>query len=246
MILWIKRNTFRTLLCCTKFRALNPNSSKSSLFFCKKGKKRGRKRSKRQKKQNIYRIIMALIVGDDFQHILRVLNTNVDGREKVCKREFVFIVRVACVCARKGMSLKFSSPAFTFFSPRFLPCERSKTRICVGMDDAVWRNLASKIVRVVRKVFPRANACFSSEWRVRVVCCGAEMVTKFPRHFEDHQTRTKKGPERPIFLAVSPRGFRSSSLFPSLYSLSPSFLPFSISTHTFAFLYLSYSSHVFR
>ena len=26
---------------------------------------------------------MALIVGDDFQHILRVLNTNVDGREKV-------------------------------------------------------------------------------------------------------------------------------------------------------------------
>ena len=33
MILWIKRNTFRTLLCCTKFRALNPNSSKSSLFL---------------------------------------------------------------------------------------------------------------------------------------------------------------------------------------------------------------------
>ena len=26
---------------------------------------------------------MALIVGDDFQHILRVLNTNVDGRTKV-------------------------------------------------------------------------------------------------------------------------------------------------------------------
>jgi len=26
---------------------------------------------------------MSLIVGDDFQHIIRVLNTNVDGREKV-------------------------------------------------------------------------------------------------------------------------------------------------------------------
>ena len=26
---------------------------------------------------------MSLIVGDDFQHILRVLNTNVDGRTKV-------------------------------------------------------------------------------------------------------------------------------------------------------------------
>ena len=26
---------------------------------------------------------MRLIVGDDFQHIIRVLNTNVDGREKV-------------------------------------------------------------------------------------------------------------------------------------------------------------------
>ena len=26
---------------------------------------------------------MSLIIGDDFQHILRVLNTNVDGRTKV-------------------------------------------------------------------------------------------------------------------------------------------------------------------
>ena len=59
---------------------------------------------------------MALIVGDDFQHILRVLNTNVDGREKVRRREFVFIVRVACVCARKGMRLKFSSPALHFLA----------------------------------------------------------------------------------------------------------------------------------
>ncbi|CCO17447.1 40S ribosomal protein S18 [Bathycoccus prasinos] len=34
---------------------------------------------------------MALIVGDDFQHILRVLNTNVDGREKRSKTcAFVF------------------------------------------------------------------------------------------------------------------------------------------------------------
>ena len=110
MILWIKRNTFRTLLCCTKFRALNPNSSKSSLFFA--GKDKERKEKKRQKKQNIYRIIMALIVGDDFQHILRVLNTNVDGREKVRKREFVFIVRVVRVCARARLKFK---PRFHIF-----------------------------------------------------------------------------------------------------------------------------------
>jgi len=111
MILWIKRNTFRTLfLCCTKFRALNPNWSKSSLFFCKKGKER--KEKKRQKKQNIYRIIMALIVGDDFQHILRVLNTNVDGREKVREREFVFLVRVVRVCARARLKFK---PRFHIF-----------------------------------------------------------------------------------------------------------------------------------
>ena len=36
---------------------------------------------------------MALIVGDDFQHILRVLNTNVDGREKVRRRFRFFHVR---------------------------------------------------------------------------------------------------------------------------------------------------------
>ena len=36
---------------------------------------------------------MALIVGDDFQHILRVLNTNVDGREKVRRRFRFFTVR---------------------------------------------------------------------------------------------------------------------------------------------------------
>jgi len=100
----------RTLLCCTKFRALNPNWSKSSLF-CKKGDKE-RKEKKRQKKQNIYRIIMALIVGDDFQHILRVLNTNVDGREKVRKREFVFLVRVVRVCARARLKFK---PRFHIF-----------------------------------------------------------------------------------------------------------------------------------
>ena len=29
------------------------------------------------------RVKMSLIIGDDFQHILRVLNTNVDGRTKV-------------------------------------------------------------------------------------------------------------------------------------------------------------------
>lgn len=110
MILWIKRNTFRTLLCCTKFRALNPNSSKSSLFFA--GKDKERKERKRQKKQNIYRIIMALIVGDDFQHILRVLNTNVDGREKVREREFVFLVRVVRVCARARLKFK---PRFHIF-----------------------------------------------------------------------------------------------------------------------------------
>jgi hypothetical protein len=55
---------------------------------------------------------MALIVGDDFQHILRVLNTNVDGREKVRKREFVFIVRVVRVCARAGLKFK---PRFHIF-----------------------------------------------------------------------------------------------------------------------------------
>ena len=36
---------------------------------------------------------MALIVGDDFQHILRVLNTNVDGREKVRRRLRFVLVR---------------------------------------------------------------------------------------------------------------------------------------------------------
>ena len=36
---------------------------------------------------------MALIVGDDFQHILRVLNTNVDGREKVGRRFRFLLVR---------------------------------------------------------------------------------------------------------------------------------------------------------
>ena len=36
---------------------------------------------------------MALIVGDDFQHILRVLNTNVDGREKVRRRFRFLLVR---------------------------------------------------------------------------------------------------------------------------------------------------------
>ena len=36
---------------------------------------------------------MALIVGDDFQHILRVLNTNVDGREKVRQRFRFLLVR---------------------------------------------------------------------------------------------------------------------------------------------------------
>ena len=110
-----------SFLCCTKFRALNPNSSKAS--FAREGRREEGKEASKEE-QNIYRIIMALIVGDDFQHILRVLNTNVDGREKVREREFVFLVRVARVCARKGLRLKFSSPAFTFFSPRFLPCER--------------------------------------------------------------------------------------------------------------------------
>ena len=103
----------RTLLCCTKFRALNPNSSKSSLFLARKEKgDKERKEKKRQKKQNIYRIIMALIVGDDFQHILRVLNTNVDGREKVREREFVFLVRVVRVCARARLKFK---PRFHIF-----------------------------------------------------------------------------------------------------------------------------------
>jgi|TARA_B100001142_G_scaffold169703_1_gene169294 hypothetical protein len=55
---------------------------------------------------------MALIVGDDFQHILRVLNTNVDGREKVREREFVFLVRVVRVCARARLKFK---PRFHIF-----------------------------------------------------------------------------------------------------------------------------------
>jgi len=100
--LWIKRTNEHFEF--TKFRALNPNLSLQ-------GKERGGKK-KRQKKQNIYRIIMALIVGDDFQHILRVLNTNVDGREKVRKREFVFLVRVVRVCARARLKFK---PRFHIF-----------------------------------------------------------------------------------------------------------------------------------
>lgn len=94
-------------MCCTKFRALNPNLHILLFLF-----RKGRKEKKRQKKQNIYRTIMALIVGDDFQHILRVLNTNVDGREKVRKREFVFIVRVVRVCARARLKFK---PRFHIF-----------------------------------------------------------------------------------------------------------------------------------
>ena len=71
----------------------------------------GKEASKEE--QNIYRIIMALIVGDDFQHILRVLNTNVDGREKVRERElFVFLVRVVRVCARARLKFK---PRFHIF-----------------------------------------------------------------------------------------------------------------------------------
>ena len=73
--------------------------------------KRGRKRSVKRSKTSSH-TIMALIVGDDFQHILRVLNTNVDGREKVRKREFVFIVRVVRVCARARLKFK---PRFHIF-----------------------------------------------------------------------------------------------------------------------------------
>ena len=73
--------------------------------------KRGRKRSVKRSK-TLSHTIMALIVGDDFQHILRVLNTNVDGREKVRKREFVFIVRVVRVCARARLKFK---PRFHIF-----------------------------------------------------------------------------------------------------------------------------------
>ena len=100
----------RPLLCCTKFRALNPNWSKSSFFLQERKREEGKEASKEE--QNIYRIIMALIVGDDFQHILRVLNTNVDGREKVREREFVFLVRVVRVCARARLKFK---PRFHIF-----------------------------------------------------------------------------------------------------------------------------------
>ena len=86
--------------------------SKSSLFFARKETKRGRKRSVKRSKTSISHTIMALIVGDDFQHILRVLNTNVDGREKVREREFVFLVRVARVCARARLKFK---PRFHIF-----------------------------------------------------------------------------------------------------------------------------------
>ena len=73
--------------------------------------KRGRKRSVKRSKTSSH-TIMALIVGDDFQHILRVLNTNVDGREKVREREFVFLVRVVRVCARARLKFK---PRFHIF-----------------------------------------------------------------------------------------------------------------------------------
>ena len=81
------------------------------LFFARKDKREEGKEASKEE-QNIYRIIMALIVGDDFQHILRVLNTNVDGREKVREREFVFLVRVVRVCARARLKFK---PRFHIF-----------------------------------------------------------------------------------------------------------------------------------
>lgn len=70
----------------------------------------GKEASKEAK--HLSHTIMALIVGDDFQHILRVLNTNVDGREKVREREFVFLVRVVRVCARARLKFK---PRFHIF-----------------------------------------------------------------------------------------------------------------------------------
>ena len=101
------------------------------------------------------------------------------------------------------------------------------------MDDAGRNKLASGTVRVVLKVFPRANVRFSSEWRVRVVCCGAEMAPKFPRHFEDHQER--KRVQRDQFSSPFLRVVFGRVLFFSLYSL-PRSSPFITVTHALAFL----------
>jgi small subunit ribosomal protein S18e len=43
--------------------------------------------------------VQSLIAGDDFQHILRVLNTNVDGKQKV----------MYAITAIRGIGRRFSN-----------------------------------------------------------------------------------------------------------------------------------------
>lgn len=171
-------------------------------------------------------------------------------REGTQTRICFYRSRRVCLRARKRMRLKFSSPAL-----HFLALVSSLVRDPKRAFVFEWTTLGETNSRVKsfapcsESISARECVLFERVVRSRGVLRrrdGNEISSTFR---EDHQTRrAKKGPERPIFLSVSPRGFRSSSLFLSLFSLSfTSFMPFIIiSTHAFAFLYLSYSSHVFR
>ena len=44
---------------------------------------------------------MAMMMGEDFQYVLRILNTNVDGRQKV----------MYAMCAIKGIGRRLSCPS---------------------------------------------------------------------------------------------------------------------------------------
>ena len=145
-------------------------------------------RQRRDLKRNHYRDEMALIVGDDFQHILRVLNTNVDGREKVRRRfrfllvrEWAFGVRMCGLLRRiPGRRSPFWDRAGLFWVESHLETS--------GKDGT---RLARATVLGAVGIFARANASRSSPLDARDAREAAQKALSFFRFFL--KTHTKRG-----------------------------------------------------
>ena len=99
-----------------------------------------------------------------------------------------------CLRARKRTGLKF-----TFFSPRFLSLlyKNGRDPNEARLNGRRWEKQTREwyLSRRSESISARECALFERVARSRGVLRRRD-APKFPRHFEDHQTRTKKGPER--------------------------------------------------
>ena len=147
---------------------------------------------------------MALIVGDDFQHILRVLNTNVDGREKVRQRFRFLLVREWAFGVRmrsSSYSKSGSGEAKPFWDRAGLFWVESHLETS-GKDGT---RLARATVLGAVGIFARANATRSSRLDARDAREAAQKAMSSFRFFlKMRRTKgSKKGESDPTRISCS-------------------------------------------